>query len=95
MTCGACVATIESYVPNAVEGVLSISVGLLAERAEVVYDKRRTTPQDIAAAIEDVGFQAQLLLEVLFFKIILRIFYFNLFQFLLKYFIKPVLNSRP
>ncbi|ELR21256.1 coppertranslocating P-type ATPase [Acanthamoeba castellanii str. Neff] len=53
MTCGACVATIESYVPNAVEGVISISVGLLAERAEVVYDKRTTSPKEIAAAIED------------------------------------------
>lgn len=63
MTCGACVATIESYVPNAVEGVISISVGLLAERAEVVYDKRTTSPKEIAAAIEDVGFQAELLLE--------------------------------
>lgn len=64
MTCGACVATIENYVPNAVEGVFSISVGLLAERAEVVYDKRKTNPKEIATAIEDVGFQAEPLLEV-------------------------------
>lgn len=64
MTCGACVATIENYVPNAVEGVFSISVGLLAEKAEVVYDKRKTNPKEIATAIEDVGFQAEPLLEV-------------------------------
>lgn len=64
MTCGACVATIENYIPNAVDGVISISVGLLAERAEVIYDKCTTEPKQIAAAIEDVGFQAQVLLEV-------------------------------
>lgn len=64
MTCGACVATIENYIPNAVDGVISISVGLLAERAEVIYDKCTTEPKQIAAAIEDVGFQAQILLEV-------------------------------
>ena len=81
MTCGACVATIESYVPNAVEGVISISVGLLAERAEVVYDKRTTSPKEIAAAIEDVGFQAELLLEAhlptpLTFSFIITILFF-------------------
>jgi len=65
MTCGACVAMIENYVPNAVEGIISISVGLLAERAEVVYDNRIANPHRIAQAIEDIGFKAKLLLEVL------------------------------
>ncbi len=40
MTCGACVASIENYVANAVPGVISISVALLAEKAEVIFDRR-------------------------------------------------------
>lgn len=63
MTCGACTASIESYVPNVIQGVWSISVALLAERAEVVYDKSLTNPEEIASAINDIGFQAQVLQE--------------------------------
>ena len=57
MTCAACVATIESYV-GSTDGVEAVSVTLLTERAQVKYDKRKISPKQIAAAIEDVGFTA-------------------------------------
>ena len=70
---------IQSYVKNNLAGVLSIEVGLLAERAEVVYDKRITDVcptftfiilillakvNEIIAAIEDLGFQAANIVQV-------------------------------
>jgi copper chaperone CopZ len=40
MTCASCVAIIENYVRTQ-EGVLEVSVGLLAEKAEVRFDKTK------------------------------------------------------
>lgn len=68
MTCASCVATIESFLRNT-EGVKSVSVGLLNERADVEYEPEVISPEQIAvkksqaflinqAAIEDVGFSA-------------------------------------
>merc|ERR1711916_12764 len=57
MTCNACVATIESYVGSQ-DGVESVSVTLLTERAEVLYDSAMISSEEIVEAIEDVGFTA-------------------------------------
>lgn len=62
MTCAACVATIESYL-GCQPGVISVSVGLLQERAEVRFNPSLTTEKDIETHIEDVGFTAKHLLE--------------------------------
>lgn len=62
MTCAACVATIESYLGSQ-PGIISVSVGLLQERAEVRFDPALTTEQEIVDHIEGVGFTAKHLNE--------------------------------
>eukprot|EP01089_Gocevia_fonbrunei_P009028 TRINITY_DN2092_c0_g1_i1.p1 TRINITY_DN2092_c0_g1~~TRINITY_DN2092_c0_g1_i1.p1 ORF type:complete len:816 (-),score=148.56 TRINITY_DN2092_c0_g1_i1:828-3275(-) len=56
MTCSSCVNTIESFIQNTNPAVISISVALLAEKAELVYDKHKTSLQEIADSITDLGF---------------------------------------
>jgi Cu+-exporting ATPase len=63
MTCGACVNTIESYV-GSMNGVKKISVSLVSESAEVLYDEGLITPKDIVSAIDDIGFKGELKVEV-------------------------------
>lgn len=63
MTCSACVATIESYVGSQ-PGIVSVSVGLIQERAEVRYDPAQVKLLDIIEHIESVGFEAKHLEEV-------------------------------
>jgi copper chaperone CopZ len=46
MTCAACVATIESYLGGQ-PGIVSVSVGLIQERAEVRYDPAQVKIVDI------------------------------------------------
>lgn len=65
MTCGACVAAIEGQI-GAMEGIESVQVSLLAERAVVVYDTGFLdskglpwTDAKVASEIEDVGFDAE------------------------------------
>ncbi|KAL1407637.1 Cu(2+)-transporting P-type ATPase [Vanrija albida] len=65
MTCGACVASIEGQL-KALDGIKSVQVSLLAERAVVEYDPefvdgkgQRWTDARIAEEIEDVGFDAE------------------------------------
>lgn len=62
MTCAACVATIESYLGSQ-PGIISVSVGLLQERAEVRFDPSLTSEQEIVDHIEGVGFTAKHLNE--------------------------------
>jgi Cu+-exporting ATPase len=62
MTCAACVATIESYLGSQ-PGIISVSVGLLQERAEVRYDPSLTSEQEIVEHVEGVGFTAKHLNE--------------------------------
>ncbi|BGP37909.1 Cu(2+)-transporting P-type ATPase [Rhodotorula kratochvilovae] len=57
MTCGACVASIENGLRDQ-DGIASIKVALLAERAVVEYDPERWTPEKLAEEIEDMGFEA-------------------------------------
>ncbi|GAA5914568.1 hypothetical protein JCM8208_001206 [Rhodotorula glutinis] len=57
MTCGACVASIENGLKSQ-DGIASIKVALLAERAVVEYDPALWTPEKLAEEIEDMGFEA-------------------------------------
>ncbi|KAJ8096910.1 E1-E2 ATPase-domain-containing protein [Lipomyces tetrasporus] len=60
MTCGACTAAINAAV-EAVPGVESVAVSLITERASVVHDVDVVSPENIREAIEDCGFDAQVL----------------------------------
>ncbi|KAJ6171160.1 Copper-transporting ATPase [Penicillium chermesinum] len=58
MTCGACTSAVQSGLTG-VEGVNSVDVSLLAERAVVEHDAEKITPEQIAEIIEDRGFGAR------------------------------------
>ncbi|KAI1723796.1 e1-E2 ATPase domain-containing protein [Ditylenchus destructor] len=60
MTCASCVANIEKNI-SGMPGIESISVVLMFLKADVIYDSKITTAADIAAAIEDLGFDTQVL----------------------------------
>ena len=57
MTCGACTSSVESAFKERA-GVVSVNVSLLAERAVIEHDPSVITPEAIAEAIEDRGFDA-------------------------------------
>ncbi|CAF3953068.1 unnamed protein product [Rotaria sp. Silwood2] len=58
MTCTSCVDSIERNLSK-VEGIHSVLVALLAQRAEVKYDPEYLLPSQIAGLIKDLGFCAQ------------------------------------
>jgi Cu+-exporting ATPase len=60
MTCGSCVGSIESHLRQ-VPGIHSISVSLLAQRAEVHFNDAILQPNKIAELITDMGFDATVL----------------------------------
>eukprot|EP00850_Spirogloea_muscicola_P000144 SM000001S04546 [mRNA] locus=s1:856403:861068:- [translate_table: standard] len=60
MTCSACVGSVEAAL-LAVRGVLRASVALATEQAEVEYDPELVDPKAIVGAIEDAGFDGELL----------------------------------
>eukprot|EP00850_Spirogloea_muscicola_P011399 SM000070S21365 [mRNA] locus=s70:530729:535395:- [translate_table: standard] len=60
MTCSACVGSVEAAL-LAVRGVLRASVALATEQAEVEYDPELVDPKAIVGAIEDAGFEGELL----------------------------------
>lgn len=60
MTCSSCVHTVEEAVKR-LPGVTSISVALLAGKAEVSFDASKTSAADIAGTIEGVGFDCGVL----------------------------------
>ena len=63
MTCGACVSSIEKMLGKQ-EGILDVTVALLAERATVTYDAScGWTPEKVVEAIDDIGFDAELVVE--------------------------------
>lgn len=63
MTCGACVASIETMLGQQ-KGIHSVNVALLAERAVVEYDPDAGwTPEKIVEEIDDIGFEAELVEE--------------------------------
>ena len=57
MTCASCVALIERRVKK-LPGVHEVLVGLLAEKAEVLYDPTVRSEADIISTIQRAGFQA-------------------------------------
>ncbi|EGF99068.1 uncharacterized protein MELLADRAFT_40440 [Melampsora larici-populina 98AG31] len=63
MTCGACVSAIESNLSNK-PGIHSISVALLAEKAIINYDSTLWSSQSLIEAIDDTGFDAELIQDV-------------------------------
>jgi len=58
MTCGSCVSIIESYVGK-LNGVKKISVSLIGETADIVYDDKIVSVQDITNAFDDIGFKGE------------------------------------
>ncbi|CAB3374777.1 Hypothetical predicted protein [Cloeon dipterum] len=57
MTCASCVAAIENHVKK-FHGVDKALVALLSGRAEIVYDPRLVTPEEIAEVISTIGYRA-------------------------------------
>ncbi|KAJ3679286.1 hypothetical protein LUZ60_017297 [Juncus effusus] len=62
MTCSACTGSVESAV-RALDGVATASVSLLQNRAHVVFDPLLVKDEEIREAIEDAGFDAEILPE--------------------------------
>ncbi|KAK0632082.1 E1-E2 ATPase-domain-containing protein [Immersiella caudata] len=60
MTCGACTSAVEAGFKG-VEGVGSVSVSLVMERAVVMHDPQQITADKIKEIIEDRGFDAEVL----------------------------------
>ncbi|PNY17710.1 copper-transporting ATPase ran1-like protein [Trifolium pratense] len=62
MTCTACSNSIESAL-KAIDGVVTASVALLQNKADVVFNPALVKDEDIKNAIEDAGFEADILPE--------------------------------
>ncbi|KAK3693541.1 E1-E2 ATPase-domain-containing protein [Podospora appendiculata] len=60
MTCGACTSAVEAGFKG-VDGVGSVSVSLVMERAVVMHDPKRISAEQIQEIIEDRGFDAEVL----------------------------------
>uniref|UniRef100_A0A672SLJ8 P-type Cu(+) transporter n=1 Tax=Sinocyclocheilus grahami TaxID=75366 RepID=A0A672SLJ8_SINGR len=59
MICGSCVQSIEGRI-GALPGVFHIKVSLEQRNATVTYDHTRHSPESLAEAIEDMGFECSL-----------------------------------
>ncbi|XP_055282151.1 copper-transporting ATPase 2 isoform X8 [Moschus berezovskii] len=64
MTCKSCVQSIEGLISQRA-GVHQISVFLAEGTAVVLYDPSRTHPEELRAAVEDMGFEASILAGIL------------------------------
>ncbi|KAL0644741.1 hypothetical protein Bca4012_043031 [Brassica carinata] len=62
MTCAACSNAVEGALMS-VSGVFKASVALLQNRADVVFDPKLIKEEDIKEAIEDAGFEAEILAD--------------------------------
>ncbi|XP_022762609.1 copper-transporting ATPase RAN1-like isoform X2 [Durio zibethinus] len=62
MTCAACSNSVEGALKS-INGVFRASVALLQNRADVVFDPTLVKDEDIKIAIEDAGFEAEILPE--------------------------------
>ncbi|GKV24636.1 hypothetical protein SLEP1_g34221 [Rubroshorea leprosula] len=62
MTCAACSNSVEGALRN-LDGVFTASVALLQNMADVVFDPTLVKDEDIKNAIEDAGFEAEILSE--------------------------------
>ncbi|EWC43878.1 hypothetical protein DRE_07255 [Drechslerella stenobrocha 248] len=63
MTCGACTSAVEKGFAT-MDGILSVDVSLMMNRAVVVHDAAKVSPQTIVDTIEDRGFDALLISSV-------------------------------
>lgn len=57
MHCASCVAIIESSLKK-VDGVSDANVNIATERATVTYDPSKVTPEHLASAVSNVGYEA-------------------------------------
>ena len=64
MTCQSCVHHIEGMVRD-VTGVRSVHVSLSDGRATVIYDSLQTSASDLCSVINDIGYDAELLPDLL------------------------------
>ncbi|XP_076955286.1 copper-transporting ATPase RAN1-like [Bidens hawaiensis] len=62
MTCAACSNSVEAAI-NSLDGVLTASVALLQNKADVLFYSNLVNDDDIKNAIEDAGFEAEILQE--------------------------------
>ncbi|KNC51532.1 copper-transporting ATPase 1, variant [Thecamonas trahens ATCC 50062] len=60
MSCASCVRSIENHFA-ARPGVVSIVVGLLAEKAEVMFEPEQTSVDELVAEFDEIGFGAEFL----------------------------------
>ncbi|GAB7351744.1 hypothetical protein MBLNU459_g2327t1 [Dothideomycetes sp. NU459] len=60
MTCGACTSAVQGGFED-VEGLVQFNISLLAERAVILHDPTKLSPEQIVEIIEDRGFDAKLL----------------------------------
>ncbi|XP_043689474.1 copper-transporting ATPase RAN1-like [Telopea speciosissima] len=60
MTCAACSNSVEAALVG-IRGVVRASVALLQNKADVVFDPKLVKDEDIKTAIEDAGFDAEIL----------------------------------
>ena len=60
MTCGACTSAVEGGFKD-VPGVVKFNISLLAERAVLVHDPIKLSPDQVVEIIEDRGFDAKVL----------------------------------
>jgi P-type Cu+ transporter len=60
MTCGACTSAVESGFKD-VEGLVQFNISLLAERAIIVHEPLKLSPDQIVEIIEDRGFDAKII----------------------------------
>ncbi|KAH9328513.1 hypothetical protein KI387_000621 [Taxus chinensis] len=63
MTCAACSGSVEKALLK-VDGVFRASIALLQNKAEVTYDPSRVKEEDIKEAIEDIGFEVEIIPKV-------------------------------
>lgn len=63
MTCGACTSSVAGAFEG-VEGVVQFDISLLAERAVLIHDPKKITPEQIVSTIEGVGFDARVVSSV-------------------------------
>lgn len=57
MTCGGCVASVHTATAD-IDGLEDISIELADNQATVTFDDNKTSAEQIAAAIDDAGFDA-------------------------------------
>jgi Cu+-exporting ATPase len=60
MTCGACTSAVEGGFRD-LDGLIQFNISLLAERAIIVHDPSKISPEKIAEIIDDRGFDAKVL----------------------------------